>query len=257
MELLSVNKLTASFGDSLVLHSLNFSLSEGAVLGVVGESGCGKTTLLRSIMALRAQNAKFSGSVHFMDCDMLKLTDKELQNIRGNEIAMIPQNASLAMDPVKTVSALFYETVKVHNRHIKRRQTDAQAAELMRRLHLEEPERILRSYPFELSGGMGQRVMIAASMMNQPRLLLADEPTSALDGAAQKMVLQELDRLKREFQVSMILVSHNLGVVASLADEIAVMKDGDIVEIGAKDDILQHPEQDYTKQLIAAVPALK
>lgn len=188
---------------------------------------------------------------------MLKLTDKELQNIRGNEIAMIPQNASLAMDPVKTVSALFYETVKVHNRHIKRRQTDAQAAELMRRLHLEEPERILRSYPFELSGGMGQRVMIAASMMNQPRLLLADEPTSALDGAAQKMVLQELDRLKREFQVSMILVSHNLGVVASLADEIAVMKDGDIVEIGAKDDILQHPEQDYTKQLIAAVPALK
>lgn len=257
MELLSVDNLTVSFGDSEVVHHQNLSLSEGTVLGIVGESGCGKTTLLRSIMALRPQNAKLSGSVRFMGRDILQAEEKELRNIRGNEIAMIPQNAILAMDPTKTISALFYETVKVHNRHAKRSQTDAQAAELMQRLHLEEPERILRSYPFELSGGMGQRVMIAASMMNQPRLLLADEPTSALDGTAQKMVLQVLDRLKEEFQVSMILVSHNLGVVASLADEIAVMKDGTIVETGTKDDILRHPEQEYTRKLIAAVPALK
>lgn len=257
MELLSVNNLTASFGDSVVLHNLNVSLSEGAVLGIVGESGCGKTTLLRSVMALCPQNEELTGSVCFMDRDLLTVPDKELRNIRGNEIAMIPQNASLAMDPTKTVSALFYETAKVHNRHIKRRQTDAQAMELMERLHLEDPKRILHSYPFELSGGMGQRVMIAASMMNRPRLLLADEPTSALDGTAQKMVLQELDRLKREFHVSMILVSHNLGVVASLADDIAVMKEGRIVETGAKDDVLRHPEHEYTQELIAAVPTLK
>lgn len=257
MELLSVDNLSVSFGDVPVLNRISFSLKERSVLGIVGESGCGKTTLLRNIMGTKSRGAQASGTVRFLGEDLLTASPKKLQSIRGLEIAMIPQNAFLAMDSTKTVSSLFWETVWVHHPRAKKKVTDRKAVELMERLHLEEPERILRSYPFELSGGMCQRVMIAAATMNMPRLLLADEPTSALDAAAQKMVLQELNRLKEEFSISMLLVSHNLSVVAYLADTIAVMREGELVEIGTKEKILNDPEQEYTRELLAAVPTLQ
>lgn len=252
--LLNVEKLNIAHGRVPIVRDISFELSSGEALGIVGESGCGKTTMLRSLMALKKDSTSYDGSINFLGNDLTKLPEEKLRQLRGGEIAMIPQNAFLAMDATKTISSLFYETVCVHRRGVKRAETDADAALLMKKLLLQDPERILRSYPFELSGGMCQRVMIAVAMINSPKLLLGDEPTSALDVSSQMQVVEQLKLLRDGFSVSIVIVSHNLGVIAQLTDKVAVMYAGRIVEYGSTRDVIDNPEHPYTRALIAAIP---
>lgn len=253
--ILEVNNLFVYYGDIPVVRDVSFSLEEGRYLGIVGESGCGKTTLLRSLMALDTKGERLKGSIRFMGREMTAMDRKELRSVRGKDMAMIPQNAALSMDNTKTVSSLFYETARVHGTCRDKKSSDKRAAELMGSLMLEDTDRILRSYPFELSGGMCQRVAIAAAMVNGPKLLLGDEPTSALDVTSQLEVVKQLKSLK-SYGVSMVIISHNMGVVAALADDIAVMYGGRIVEYAGKEELLSRPAHPYTRALIDAVPDL-
>ena len=241
MKILDVNNLVVSYNDIPIVRNVSLSVEEGKFLGIVGESGCGKTTLLNSIMALKRKISKTDGFINFCGEEITKLSEKKLRELRGNEIAMMPQNAFLSMDPTKTIASMFFETVKVHNANAKKMECFEKAAELMSRLLLNDPERILKSYPFELSGGMCQRVAIAASMINSPKLLLGDEPTSALDVTSQEEVVNQLKYLKNNFKVSAVIISHNIGVISMLSDDMAVMYGGKILEYGKTENVLYNP----------------
>lgn len=251
---LEVKNLYVSYDEIQIVRDINFRLNRGEFLGIVGESGCGKTTMLRALMALRKSGSSFSGSIRFMGRELNGLPEERLRQLRGSDISMIPQNASVAMDGTMTISSLFLETIRIHGRKVTRRESDAIASALMQSLLLEDTERILRSYPFELSGGMCQRVMIAVAMVNDPKLILGDEPTSALDVTSQLQVLKLLKRLRELSKVSLVMISHNLGAIAAISDTIAVMYGGRIVEYGPRDAVLNAPAHPYTRALIAAVP---
>jgi oligopeptide/dipeptide ABC transporter ATP-binding protein len=252
--ILEVKNLYVSYGDVQVVRNLNFSLNSGEILGIVGESGCGKTTMLRAIMMLKQQASSISGSIRFLDQELTQLSGEQLRHLRGNEISMIPQNAMSSMDPTKTISSLFNETIRIHNGKVSRRESDEKAISIMKSLLLDNPQRILKSYPFELSGGMCQRVAIAVAMINNPKLILGDEPTSALDVTSQLQVVKQIKMLKEEFNISLVVISHNLRVISQIADKIAIMYSGRIVEYGNKDRILKNPRHPYTKALIEAIP---
>lgn len=251
---LQVNNLKVSYNGVSVVRDIGFSVDKGEFLGIVGESGCGKSTMLRSIIMLGNGSAKIEGSIRFFGREITDMTNEQLRQLRGAEIAMIPQNAMISMDQTKTISSMFYETVRMHRGHVRRKEIDIEASRLMEKLSLNDPERILKSYPFELSGGMCQRVAIAAAMINGPGLVLGDEPTSALDVTSQLEVVKQLELLKESFRTSLIIVSHNLGLIAQLSDKIAVMYGGKIVEYGKTDEILNNPQHPYTKALMDAVP---
>lgn len=253
---LELNNLYVYYDKIPIVRDICFKLKKGEFLGIVGESGCGKTTLLKSIMLLEPRGSFIKGSIRFQGNELTEISNDEIRSLRGAQISMIPQNASVSMDPTKTVSSLFYETIKAHGQKISRKESDKRAAELMRKLMLNDTDRILKSYPFELSGGMCQRVSIAAAMINNPQLLLGDEPTSALDVTSQLEVVNQLKELKENFGISFVMISHNIGVVAALADTIAVMYGGRIVEYATKDELLKNPMHPYTKALIDAVPDL-
>ena len=254
--ILCVRDLYVSYGDGVdISRNINFTVKKGEFLGVVGESGCGKTTMLRALMMLKKKPAdQIRGSICFDGQEMTRLTPEQLRQKRGADIVMIPQNASIAMDGTKTISSLFLETVRMHGKKISRKESDAQAAKLMKTLLLDDPERILRSYPFELSGGMCQRIMIAVAMINDPKMIFADEPTSALDVTSQLQVVKQLQMLRRNYGVSTVMISHNLGVISAVSDNIAIMYGGRIVEYGSRDEVLNTPAHPYTKALIQAVP---
>lgn len=252
-KILSVNGLCVSYNGVLTVQNISFELCAGQSLGIIGESGCGKSTLLKAIMRLD-EKTEVSGKVVFNGRDMKSFDEKELIALRGADMAMVSQNASLSLDPVKTVSSLFYETAKAHNKIAKKTDCNKKAAQIMEKLMLKDSRRILRSFPFELSGGMCQRVAIALAMINSPKLILADEPTSALDVASQLQVLDELGLLKDEFGVSVVMVSHNIGVVKRLCEKTAVMYAGRIVEYGNTREILINPLHPYTRALMAAIP---
>lgn len=252
--ILEVKNLYVSYDEVDIVRNANFCLKKAEFLGIVGESGCGKTTLLRALMMLKKKNNTIAGNILFQDKEITRLDKEALRRLRGGEMSMIPQNAVTAMDGTKTISSLFYETVRMHKGHVSHKESDQMAAELMKKLLLEDTDRILKSYPFELSGGMCQRVMIAVAMINNPSLMLGDEPTSALDVTSQMQVLKELEMLKMKYDVSLIMISHNLGVISKIADNIAIMYGGRIVEYGTHDDIMKKPAHPYTRALLAAIP---
>ena len=256
-EILHYNRVTVNYNGAPVVHDVSFSLREGEILGVVGESGSGKSTLLKAAMGLLPPGGVVTrGDIWYRGQNLPDLSEKELRRLSGPELAMIFQNAGASFCPIRTVGAQLYEAVSAHE-NISEADFREKAAELLQKLRFEDAARILKSYPFELSGGMMQRVGIAAAMLLNPSVLLADEPTSALDVSVQKQAVEEMLLIRELYHTAIVIVTHNIGVVRAMADRVVVMKDGRMVESGDARDVLEHPEQEYTKTLMAAVPRLR
>ncbi len=255
---LIVDRLTVTYGEKLAVDGVSFSLSPGKIYVIVGESGSGKSTLLRTIGGLLTKEGKIvSGDIWMGEQNLIQLSEKEWCEVHGNKMGYIFQNPEQSLSPLAKIGKQF---VECQNMHVKtagkksKKEILEHAEELLKGLRFENPQRVLKSYPFELSGGMCQRVAIALAIMNQPSLLLADEPTSALDVASQDMTIETLLALRKKTDLSILLVTHNMEVARRLADEIGVMYQGRIIESGLPEEIWNDPKEDYTKKLIAAIP---
>ena len=254
--LLDVSNLTIQYSKNIeaTVKDINFSLDRGEILTIVGESGSGKTTVIRAILGSLPNSGKIiNGKILFENQDLLKYNHKDWLSLRGKHIAMIFQDSGNMLNPIQTIGKQFIEYLQIHD-NLTKKEAYSFAIEMLTRMNLANPENIMKSYPFELSGGMCQRVAIALAIMNQPSLLLADEPTSALDVASQDMTIETLLALRKKTDLSILLVTHNMEVARRLADEIGVMYQGRIIESGLPEEIWNDPKEDYTKKLIAAIP---
>ena len=246
-----------SYNSQPVVKNISFSLQSGEILGIVGESGSGKTTLLKAAMRLlNSRGPAFSGNIWFGGRNLCALSERELRSIRGAKIGMVFQDAGASLCPVLPIGEQIYESIRAHGK-ITRADARERSLALFERLNLEDGGRIWSSYPFELSGGMNQRVGIALAMLLRPAVLLADEPTSALDAKARKQVVMELLKVRESFGTAIILVTHDISVVSAIADTTLVLHLGEIVEHGPTKQILSAPEDSYTQELLAAVPRLQ
>ena len=256
--LLEIKDLNINYKNSIkAIKNVNFILEDNQIISIVGESGSGKSTLIRAILKLLPMSGEIeSGNIFFLEKDILNLNKNELNKLRGKDIGMIFQDPNSTMDPIKTIEKQFIEYILEHNNISKKEAIDL-AKKYLLKLNLIDVERVLKSYPFELSGGMKQRVSIAMAMAQNPKLLLADEPTSALDVTIQAQVINELKKIRENFKTSIILVTHNMGVAAYISDKIAVMRNGEIVEFGEREQIIKNPQHDYTKSLLNAIINLK
>lgn len=255
---LIVDRLTVTYGEKLAVDGVSFSLSPGKIYVIVGESGSGKSTLLRTIGGLLTKEGKIvSGDIWMGEQNLIQLSEKEWCEVHGNKMGYIFQNPEQSLSPLAKIGKQFVECQNMHAKTVgkkSKKEILEDAEELLKELRFENPQRVLKSYPFELSGGMCQRVAIALAIMNQPSLLLADEPTSALDVASQDMTIETLLALRKKTDLSILLVTHNMEVARRLADEIGVMYQGRIIESGLPEEIWNDPKEDYTKKLIAAIP---
>ncbi len=254
MTLLDVRELTVAFGGTLAVDRISFTLDAGETLGLVGESGCGKSTTAMALMRL-LHGARVTGAAELGGRDLLALDDAAMREARGAEIAMIFQDPMTALHPLIRAGEQVAEAIRAH-RDISRHAAMEQALALFRRVGIAAPERRLRAYPHELSGGMCQRVMIAAALACGPRLLLADEPTTALDVTVQAQILELIRDIGRDSGTAVVLITHDLGVVAGQADRVAVMYAGRIVEQAATEALFARPAHPYTRGLLASVPSL-
>ena len=250
--LLAVRNLTVSYGEKQAVRGVNFCLHRREILVLAGESGSGKSTILRAVMGIL--DAGFcAGEILWEGTDVLQLAKDARRKLAGEEIAMVFQNAGASFCPVRTIGSQLYESVCAH-RAWSYDEFRERAEALMVQMQL--PRMVLDEYPFRLSGGMAQRAGIAAAMLLQPKLILADEPTSALDALTQVRVAKELMALRRRTGVAMFLVTHHMGLAYYMADRILVLRRGETVEQGTREEIFRHPKEAYTKELIAAVPRL-
>ena len=247
-ELLKFENINISYEKRQVLYDLSFSLNSGEILSVVGNSGCGKSTLLKSILGLSGPKV-LSGNIFFENEDLLSLNASEMRRIRGNRISMVFQESGIHTNPLKTIGDTVFESMKAHKQISKEESLDI-ATGIFENLSLPDPKRILRSYPFELSGGMNQRVGIALAMLNRPSLILADEPTSALDPIVAVQIVNELKSLREKYNTAVILVTHNIKIAKSITDRILVLNNGKTVDYGKTCDVLSSPKNDFTKELI-------
>lgn len=255
--LLSYECVDVSYNGQTVVQDISFDLYQGEILGIVGESGSGKSTLLKAGMGLLGNTGLVTrGDIWFENQDIPDLSEAKMRHIRGAKIGMIFQDAGASLSPVRTIGKQIYDSISAHKK-ITRAEAKEKALDLFEKLNLRNGERIWESYPFELSGGMNQRVGIAIAMIMEPPILFADEPTSALDVAVQRQAVQEMLRLRELFGTAIILVTHDIGVVSAMADRVMVLKDGKMVEYGEARHILENPEHEYTKKLLAAVPRLR
>ena len=256
-ELLQYNHVDISYLGQPAIQNVSFSLNPGEILGIVGESGSGKSTLIKAAMGLLGgEGAVTGGTIRYRGKNLLDLPSKEMRTLCGPELGCIFQNAGASFCPIRTVGVQLYETMRAHGR-ISKADFESQAIELLGKLGFENGRRILASYPFELSGGMQQRVGIAAAMLLRPSVLFADEPTSALDVTIQKQVVEEMLLVRETFGTAIVLVTHNLGVIRAMADNVLVLENGRCVEYGSTRQVLSQPQADYTKALLAAVPRLR
>ncbi len=243
-------------GEVKALNGVSFSLEEGEVLGIVGESGSGKSVTAYSIMGLTAFPGKLiGGTIRFNGHQVDQMTEKDFRKMRGNEVSIIFQDPMTSLNPVYTIGNQIEEVIKLHTNKTAAEAHD-RARELLELVGINEPEKRLRQYPHELSGGMRQRVMIAIALACEPKLLIADEPTTALDVTIQAQILELMQELREKLGMSIIMITHDLGVVASMCERIAVMYAGHIVEYGTTDEIFYHPSHEYTKGLIKSIPQL-
>jgi peptide/nickel transport system ATP-binding protein len=258
--LLEVEDLRVHFetDDGLVkaVDGISYSVDRGQTLGIVGESGSGKSVSSLTVMGLtRARNARISGTVRFDGRDLLSASDDEIRAIRGDDVAMIFQDPLSSLHPFYKVGKQIAEAVRAH-REVSKAQAWDRAVEMLGLVGIPEPRRRAESYPHEFSGGMRQRAMIAMALANDPKLLIADEPTTALDVTVQAQILELIERLQSEFDTAVVVITHDLGVVAEMADEIAVMYAGRIVEKAKADTIFASPEHPYTWGLLSSIPRL-
>ena len=254
-EILNLKNLSVSYGDINILKDIDLSLKKGEILGIVGESGSGTSTLIKSIMGILDENASIDGEINFEGKDLASLSLKDYRKIKGKEISMIFQNPTEYFNPTRKISKQFIETIRSHN-DISKQEIQKKSINTFKFLGLQDGKKIWNSYPFELSGGMNQRVAIALSIMLEPKILLADEPTSALDVTVQAQVVKELLKLRQKLNTSIILVTHNIGVASYMSDNIGVMYGGRIIEYGESEELINNPKHPYTKILINSVPVI-
>lgn len=261
-KLLDVHQLKTEFkregGSVTAVAGVDFHITKGEVLGLVGESGCGKSVTSLSIMRLLKDTpGRISGgSVHFEGNDLVRLSEKEMRRIRGNELAMIFQEPMTSLNPVLRIGKQLEEPIMLHLGYGKK-QAREHAIRMLREVGIPRAEEVVNDYPHQLSGGMRQRVMIAMAMSCHPKLLIADEPTTALDVTIQAQILDLMKRLKEEQEMSILLITHDLGVVAEMCDRVVVMYAGRVVEEASVQDLFDRPQHPYTKGLIKSVPKLR
>ncbi|MDD6800615.1 MAG: ABC transporter ATP-binding protein [Firmicutes bacterium] len=261
MSLLEVKDLHTSFftdaGEVKAVNGISFFLDAGKVLGIVGESGSGKSVTAYSIMQILASTGKVvSGSIKFNGTELIGSGESVMKNIRGNKISIIFQDPMTSLNPTYTVGHQLMEAIMLHTDRT-RKQAKERAVEMLRLVNVNEPEKRINQYPHELSGGMRQRVMIAMALACEPDILIADEPTTALDVTIQAQILELMAKLQKEFGMAIIMITHDLGVVAQMCDEVIVMYAGSICEQGTADEIFYNPRHEYTKGLMRSIPSAK
>ena len=257
-DILKIEDLRIRFRDAspdrFAVDGLNLSVGEGEIVGLVGESGSGKTVTAMCVSGLLPrERAEVSGSITLEGREIFRCSDREILNILGDDLGIVFQEPMTSMNPVMRIGPQVEEALRLHTR-LSRAERKARALEALAQVDLPDPEGVYRKYPHELSGGMLQRVMIAAAIISKPRLLLADEPTTALDVTVQAEILELLKRLNREHGMAVLLISHNLHVVRKLCTRVAVMQRGRLVEDRPVEEIFREPRHDYTKKLLAAIP---
>ncbi|HKR31275.1 MAG TPA: ABC transporter ATP-binding protein [Terriglobales bacterium] len=256
MPLLNVEHLDISFGSSRAVRDLNFSIQSGEALGLVGESGSGKSVTSLAIMRLLVPQARVSGSIRFSGEELLSAPEEKMRELRGKAIAMIFQEPMTALNPLMRVGDQVAEAVLAHER-VSRKEAFDRAVAALSDVAIPDPASRARDYPHQLSGGQRQRVMIAMAIVNRPQLLIADEPTTALDVTVQAQILELLAQLREKFALSMLFISHDLGVVSQVSDRVAVMYRGQMVESGSARQVFKAPAHEYTRGLLNAIPTLR
>ena len=259
--LLSVEDLSVAFsgdgGDNTYVDSVSFHVDAGETLCIVGESGCGKSVTVLSVMGLLGDNGRVTGGkVLFEGRDLLSLPEKELDQLRGNTMTMIFQDAMSSLNPVFTIGNQLTEAIRTHLR-LPGKQATERAVALLARVGLPDPEKVMRKYPHTLSGGMRQRVMIAMALSCNPKLLIADEPTTALDVTIQAQIMRLLKDLTREYPLALLLITHDMGLVAEMADRVQVMYAGQVVEEADVVSLFENPTHPYTRALLQSVPSIR
>jgi len=259
MALLEVSNLEVRFdtpeGVVQAVNGMDFQLNEGETLAIVGESGSGKSQLVMAIMGLLAENGSASGQAVFHGRDLMQMPRKELNRIRGRNIAMIFQDPMTSLNPFLTIEKQMIEVV-MHHQGLSRSEARAHAVEMLRAVRIPDPEERIRQYPHEYSGGMRQRVMIAMGLLCEPELLIADEPSTALDVTIQAQITELVGQLRKQTRMAIILITHDLAAVAEISDRIIVMYAGELVETGTVEDVFYRPQHPYTQGLLASVPRL-
>ena len=259
MALLEVNNLNVSLetshGPARAVRNLNFSLEKGKTLGIVGESGCGKSMTALALMGLLPDNGSTTGDIKLNSENLLEKSEKEMCRIRGNRLAMIFQEPMTSLNPVHTIGKQIMEPLQLH-KGLGKKEAFQEAIQLLERVGIPNPSERVKSYPHQLSGGQRQRVMIALALSCSPDILIADEPTTALDVTVQAQIMDVLSDIRREFGTAIILITHDLGVVAGFCDRTLVMYGGKIMEDGPTDHVFADPSHPYTKGLLRAVPRL-
>ena len=257
-EILAVKHLSVEFqtsdGKKQVVKDVSLSIRQGEVLALVGESGCGKTVLCRSILKLLPKSASVTGeAIQYKDQNLIGYNEKEMQQIRGHGIAMVFQDPQSTLNPTMTVGSQIEEAILLHEKALKQNKKESAkewAIELMKLVGIKDAEQRYDLYPYHFSGGMRQRCVLATALASNPKLLIADEPTTALDVTIQAEILKLLKKLQKELNLSILFITHDLGVVAQIADRIAVMQDGNIVELEEAKQLFTAPKHSYTKKLI-------
>ena len=255
--MLQVDNLCVRFGEHTAVDGISFSIAPGATLGLVGESGSGKSVTSFAVMRLLASSARLTGAIRFRGRDLISASDKEIRKLRGREIAMIFQEPMTALNPVLSIGEQIAEAVRAHHPELGRSQVRDRVVAALDEVALPDPARRYSDYPHQFSGGQRQRILIAMAVVNQPALLIADEPTTALDVTVQAQILKLLRRLREQHGLAMLFISHDLAVTAQVADHVAVMQHGRIVEQGTAAQMFQHPQHAYTQRLLAAAPTMR
>ncbi|MCM2476357.1 ABC transporter ATP-binding protein [Rhizobium sp. CG5] len=258
--LLEVRDLRVSFGAGKdaadAICGVDLTLNAGEVLGIVGESGSGKSVTMMALMQLLPSSSRTTGSVRFKGKELIGMPARDMTRLRGSRIGMIFQDPLTAFNPVLTIGQQIVEAIRLHDRDLSKKAALNRAIELLSEVSIAQPDRRVHQYPHEFSGGMRQRAMIAMAIANRPDLLIADEPTTALDVTVQAQIMDLLHKLREDLNIGMVLITHDLGVVAGAADQIAVMYSGRIVERGAVRDVFRHSRHPYTRGLLGSLPKL-